>query len=59
MSRPRLSMYDPAMLRTRALVQAEDTQIGAKNLFAIDVFCHQGLVVLTGVVESGSKASRR
>jgi osmotically-inducible protein OsmY len=57
--------YSSATDERSLAVQAEDTKIatkikkglldsGAKNLLAIDVFCHQGLVVLTGVVEPGS-----
>ncbi len=58
--------YSSATDERSLAVQAEDTKIatkikkglfdtGAKNLLALDVFCHQGLVVLTGVVEPGTK----
>ncbi len=32
---------------------------GVKNLMALDVFCHRGVVVLVGVVEPGSKLGER
>jgi len=58
--------YSSATDERSLAVQAEDTKIatkikkglfdtGAKNLLALDVFCHQGLVVLTGVVAPGTK----
>ena len=54
--------YSSATDERSLAVQAEDTTIatkikkglldtGVKNLLALDVFCHQGLVVLAGVVE--------
>jgi osmotically-inducible protein OsmY len=62
--------YSSATDERSLAVQAEDTKIatkikkglldtGAKNLLAIDVFCHQGLVVLAGVVEPGSNAGQQ
>lgn len=58
--------YSSATDERSLAVQAEDAKIatkikkglfdtGAKNLLALDVFCHQGLVVLAGVVEPGAK----
>ena len=58
--------YQSATDQRSLAVQAEDAKIatkirkglldtGVKNLLALDVFCHQGLVVLAGVVEQGSK----
>ena len=62
--------YSSATDERSLAVQAEDTKIatkikkglfdsGAKNLLAIDVFCHQGLVVLAGAVEPGSNAGQQ
>jgi hyperosmotically inducible protein len=62
--------YSSATDERSLAVQAEDTKIatkikkglfdtGAKNLLAIDVFCHQGLVVLAGVVEPGSNVGQQ
>ena len=62
--------YSSATDERSLAVQAEDTKIatkikkglfdaGMKNLLAIDVFCHQGLVVLAGVVEAGSNAGQQ
>jgi osmotically-inducible protein OsmY len=58
--------YKSATDERSLAVQAEDTKIatkirkglldtGVKNLLALDVFCHQGVVVLAGVVEPGAK----
>ena len=62
--------YKSATDERSLAVQADDTKIatkikkglldtGVKNLLALDVFCHQGVVVLAGVVEPGSKAGEQ
>jgi hyperosmotically inducible protein len=62
--------YGTAVDERPLAVQAEDAKIatkvktglldsGAKNLVAFDVYCHQGLVVLAGVVEPGSSAGQQ
>jgi hyperosmotically inducible protein len=40
--------------RLKVTIQKRLLDSGAKTLAAIDVFCHLGVVVLTGVVEPGS-----
>lgn len=61
--------YSSATDERSLAVQAEDTKIatkikkglldsGVKNLLAFDVSCHQGLVVLAGVIEPGSNAGQ-
>lgn len=44
---------DDAAIATKIRKGLLDT--GVKNLMALDVFCHRGVVVLVGVVEPGSK----
>jgi len=41
--------------KLKATVQKRLLDAGFKTLTGVDVFCHLGLVVLTGVVEPGSK----
>ena len=40
-------------------IRSELMEAGLRRFLAVDVFCHQGLVVLTGVTEPGSDAGAR
>jgi osmotically-inducible protein OsmY len=40
-------------------IRSELVEAGLRRFLAVDVFCHQGLVVLTGVTEPGSDAGTR
>ncbi len=40
-------------------IRSELMEAGLQRFLAVDVFCHQGLVVLTGVTEPGSDAGAR
>jgi osmotically-inducible protein OsmY len=40
-------------------IRSELMEAGLRRFLAVDVFCHQGLVVLTGVTEPGSDAGTR
>jgi osmotically-inducible protein OsmY len=40
-------------------IRSELMEAGPRRFLAVDVFCHQGLVVLTGVTEPGSDAGPR
>jgi osmotically-inducible protein OsmY len=40
-------------------IRSELMEAGLRRFLAVDVFCHQGLVVLTGVTEPGSDAGSR
>jgi osmotically-inducible protein OsmY len=65
-----LGAYDMATDARPVAVQSDDGSIasairgelfeaGLRRFLAIDVFCHQGLVVLTGVAEPGTEAAAR
>ncbi|HEX9820807.1 MAG TPA: BON domain-containing protein [Methylomirabilota bacterium] len=40
-------------------IRSELLEAGLRRFLAVDVFCHQGLVVLTGIAEPGSDAAAR
>lgn len=45
--------------KLKATIQKRLLDSGVKTLSAVDVFCHLGLVVLTGVIEPGSKVGEQ